>query len=73
MADAEPVATPLADALDRFWVAGGPTPPVGEGPRVRSDTLLDDMPPLGVRHDGRDLRDALRGVYRRFASPPPDG
>ena len=71
--DAGPVATPLADAVDRFWVAGGPTPPRGEGPRVRSDTLLDDMPPVGVRLDGLDLRDALRPVYRRFASPPQDG
>ena len=71
--EAGPVATPLADALDRFWSAGGPTPSTGDGRRVRSDTLLDDMPPLGVRHEGIDLRDALRPVYRRFASPPADG
>lgn len=77
--ETEPTAVPLAALLDRFWVAGGPVPdppsPRGAA-RVRPDALLDEMPPLGVEHEdigGLDLRDALRPVYRRFASPPPDG
>lgn len=81
--DAAPAVTPLRAALDRFWDAGGPVPTPSAGP-VRADALLDEMPPLGVEAavpdgEGRgtgsrlDLRDALRPVYRRFASAPPDG
>jgi hypothetical protein len=41
---------------------------------VRSDALLDEVPPLGVEVAGpdgtrADLRDALRPLYRRLASP----
>ena len=69
--EATPAVTPLEDVVDHFWVPGGPVPDPSPVP-VRADAMLDEMPPLGVDVDGIDLRDALRPVYRRLASPPPD-
>jgi len=71
---AAPVVAPLDAVVGHFWDAGGPVPEPTPA-AVRSDALLDEVPPLGVEVAGpdgtrADLRDALRPLYRRLASPP---
>jgi uncharacterized Zn finger protein len=75
--DAEPAVAPLAAVVDRYFDAGGPLPEVvGSRPDPgRSEALLDEMPPLGIRVAGEpdgddvDAREALRPLYRRFGTP----
>lgn len=71
--DGDPVVTPLATVVNRFFDLGGPLPQVARtAPRPGlSEALLDEMPPLGVRlggPDGVDAREVLRTLYRRFAT-----
>ncbi len=75
--DVEPTVTPLAEVVDRYFAAGGPLPDVvtARPDPGRSEALLDEMPPLGVRVTGGedesdvDAREALRPLYRRFGAP----
>lgn len=60
---------PLAEVLDRFFVAG---PGAGEriaGPLVPSDTLLDQVPSFPIAVRGIPVTDLLRPAYRVLGEP----
>jgi hypothetical protein len=51
--------------LAEFWLPGPqPEQPLGEAPVLRPDALLDQLDPIGLTVDGRELADLLRPAYR---------
>jgi uncharacterized Zn finger protein len=63
--DAEPDTARLDDAIATFWLPGpAPDQPIGEPPMLRPDALLDQLDPIGVTVNGRDLADVLRPAYK---------
>jgi uncharacterized Zn finger protein len=62
--DAEPDTAPLDEAIEDFWRCGPqPEQPIGEAPAPRPDALLDQLDPIGLTVDGRELADLLRPAY----------
>jgi uncharacterized Zn finger protein len=57
---------PLAQTLDRFWVAPVPLPQRPPTLDVEPDLLLRQLPPPGPELGGADLVDRLRRLYRQF-------
>jgi uncharacterized Zn finger protein len=63
------VGLPLAEALDRFWVAPVPLPQRPPALAADPDLLLRQLPEPGPTLGGRDFVDQLRPLYA--ALPPP--
>jgi hypothetical protein len=57
----------LAEAMDRFWVAGG-LPDQLAGPRTPPDALLDQVPPFPIEVRGEQLTELLRPAYRALGA-----
>src|SRR3954469_2609365 len=72
-----PGPPPLSEVLDTFYTA--PRPPAAPSPAaVAVDSLLDQVPGIGITVRGRDVVDLLRPVYRALGehaatAPPPAG
>jgi uncharacterized Zn finger protein len=64
---AEVTGPPLADALDRFWVAPVPLPARPSTLDTDVDLLLRQLPEPPAGLGGAALRERLRPAYRRFA------
>jgi uncharacterized Zn finger protein len=64
---AEVTSPPLADALDRFWVAPVPLPARPSTLDTDVDLLLRQLPEPPAGLGGAALRERLRPAYRRFA------
>ena len=67
---AEGLGTPLGELLDSFFALQGPIPD-RSGHVSSVDSLLDQVPDVGVTVLGRDLNELLRPAYVTFASSRP--
>lgn len=64
-----PGVAPLAEVLDRFFLAGPGTGERIAGPVIPSDALLDQVPPFPVAVRGTPVAELLRPAYRALAAP----
>lgn len=68
-AEASGAAVALAECLDSFFVGGADLPRRPLSPTA-SDSLLDQLPPVGVAVRGEPLIDLLRPAYRALGVEP---
>lgn len=62
-ADSKDAAVPLLGCLDSYFSPQAEMPPRSQV-RTRSDSLLDQLPPIELSVRGQNLADVLREVYR---------
>jgi uncharacterized Zn finger protein len=60
-----PAGPPLADVVDRFWVAPVPLPPAPMTVAAEPDLLLRQLPPPAAVIGGEELIERLRIAYHR--------
>jgi uncharacterized Zn finger protein len=60
-------AVPLADCLDRFWLAASPPPGPPPAP-TPVDALVDQLPGIGITVRGHGIAELLRPGYRALGT-----